>query len=234
MNKPLVQISNDLRFSQSAPGSPQNSRVVSPIPVTHGLPNSIGAVHQMPTVITKPKVYMSHPAVTVSSANSAPIINGTTTVNTENKEKTVTIVAPTQAMLKNPALVQHINVSGNSGQSHHIMTHAQMSQIAQQQQQQHFIIKTEALGQQGHFRQQVPVSTVTLTPTMPMSFTPTNTTASPQIMQLVHKTEAIKRPLATPPVTVSVNNKVETNSTDTQSSSHEEIDAKKMKIEATS
>ncbi|RUS79309.1 hypothetical protein EGW08_012927 [Elysia chlorotica] len=69
----------DLRFSQSAPGSPSGSRVLSPVTVStaSGRP----AIHQLPSVIasSKPKIFMATPSqVLVNGPGGATLTNGTT------------------------------------------------------------------------------------------------------------------------------------------------------------
>ncbi|CAL1528825.1 unnamed protein product [Lymnaea stagnalis] len=65
---------SDLRFSQSAPGSPSGSRVMSPITVT----SSTAAIHQLPSVIAKPKIIMTTPGqVLVNGPSVTALTNGT-------------------------------------------------------------------------------------------------------------------------------------------------------------
>ncbi|KAH9512274.1 Forkhead box protein K1 [Bulinus truncatus] len=64
----------DLRFSQSAPGSPSGSRVMSPVTVTA----STAAVHQLPSVIAKPKIIMTTPGqVLLNGPSGQALTNGT-------------------------------------------------------------------------------------------------------------------------------------------------------------
>lgn len=77
---------SELRVSQSAPGSPSASHIMS------GPPSSnIPAIHQLPTVITKPKVLMSEPARVIvngpTSAGHAPLL--TNGADFEVKKETV-------------------------------------------------------------------------------------------------------------------------------------------------
>ncbi|CAG5127837.1 unnamed protein product [Candidula unifasciata] len=66
----------DLRFSQSAPGSPSGSRVMSPVTVTSTTVQA--AVHQLPTVISKPKIFMTTPSqVLINGPSLKPVTNGT-------------------------------------------------------------------------------------------------------------------------------------------------------------
>ncbi|CAE1237086.1 FOXK [Acanthosepion pharaonis] len=62
------RIASELRVSQSAPGSPSASHIMSGPQSSSNVP----AIHQLPTVITKPKVLMSEPArVIVNGPTSA-------------------------------------------------------------------------------------------------------------------------------------------------------------------
>ncbi|KAK7002820.1 forkhead box protein K1 [Biomphalaria glabrata] len=64
----------DLRFSQSAPGSPSGSRVMSPVTVSA----STAAVHQLPSVIAKPKIIMANPGqVLLNGPIGTTLTNGT-------------------------------------------------------------------------------------------------------------------------------------------------------------
>lgn len=62
------------RISQSAPGSPAGSRVLSPVTVTATSslnPTATSAIHQLPTVITKPKVIVSNATQVVLNGPTA-------------------------------------------------------------------------------------------------------------------------------------------------------------------
>ncbi|XP_064622362.1 forkhead box protein K2-like [Lineus longissimus] len=92
VNQPISHIANDIRWTQSAPGSPVGSRVMSPT-----LP---GAVHQhMPSVITKPKILVSQPAVmqsVVSSSVNGPSITNGNSQDGKRDEKAMTFLSGSQ------------------------------------------------------------------------------------------------------------------------------------------
>lgn len=80
---PASSIAELCRISQSAPGSPSVSRVMSPISVTTIQPSvstvSAQALHQLPTVITKPKVMVTNAAQMVLNGPSHTLSNSSLT-----------------------------------------------------------------------------------------------------------------------------------------------------------
>lgn len=61
----------DLRYTQSAPGSPSGSRVMSPVTMSAGSLHNTVAIHQLPTVVGQPKQFTQ-------------ILNGPTTIKMTN------------------------------------------------------------------------------------------------------------------------------------------------------
>ncbi|XP_050394460.1 forkhead box protein K2 [Patella vulgata] len=74
----ITSVQTDHRLSQSAPGSPAGSRVLSPVTVVANAPT---AMHQMPSVITKPKIFVTNAGQQVllngPLISGSPITNGT-------------------------------------------------------------------------------------------------------------------------------------------------------------
>jgi len=143
----LAQIPHDIRYSQSAPGSPssQPSIICAPATMSNlgnntGIPVTVSvagfnqvhqpasaAVHQMPSVITKPRLYLPQPSVVTvpaSSSTNGPAItttlaNGTHLEVKKEEPQAITAVsvqaataamAPTalQQQLQAPASVPQI------------------------------------------------------------------------------------------------------------------------------
>ncbi|XP_052068743.1 forkhead box protein K2-like isoform X1 [Mytilus californianus] len=78
---PASSIAELCRISQSAPGSPAASRVMSPISVTTMQPSvsTVSALHQLPTVITKPKIMVTNAAQMVLNGPSHTVSNSSLT-----------------------------------------------------------------------------------------------------------------------------------------------------------
>ncbi|BFZ17262.1 hypothetical protein BsWGS_20300 [Bradybaena similaris] len=111
----------DLRFSQSAPGSPSGSRVMSPVTVSCSAGSA--AIHQLPSVISKPKIFMAAPGQLMMNG---PAANGShLEIKRDNGEavsigltgasqKIASLVATAnqaqfQARTLNPVLVQSLH-----------------------------------------------------------------------------------------------------------------------------
>ncbi|CAG2217751.1 FOXK [Mytilus edulis] len=88
---PASSIAEFCRISQSAPGSPAASRVMSPISVTSMQPSvsTVSALHQLPTVITKPKIMVTNAAQMVLNGPSHTVSNSSLTngAHTEIKKE---------------------------------------------------------------------------------------------------------------------------------------------------
>ncbi|GFS23241.1 forkhead box protein K1 [Elysia marginata] len=100
----------DLRFSQSAPGSPSGSRVLSPVTVStaSGRP----AIHQIPSVIasSKPKIFMATPGqVLVNAPAGATLTNGTTHLEIKKDNGEAVSLGLTGASQKIASLVATAN-----------------------------------------------------------------------------------------------------------------------------
>lgn len=118
----IAQLANDLKYSQSAPGSPAGSRVMSPTTVVSNslsgqivsvpacaITNSTSAagIHHMPTVITNPKLFVTQPSGVLNVATNGPAgihsigTNGTPQefkVLKEGDKSAITVVATMPGM----------------------------------------------------------------------------------------------------------------------------------------
>ncbi|XP_074648109.1 forkhead box protein K2-like isoform X2 [Tubulanus polymorphus] len=140
VNQHVSQVATELRITQSAPGSPVGSRVMSP---TRNF-NS-GAVHQnMPAVLGKSKIYVSQPASAVVSVATSAGPNGLTNgaqQDSQSEMKPVTLVASSQGKpvtmivpgLQGQPLLKHMT----TGLVMQPMTQALQQAIHLQQQQQY-------------------------------------------------------------------------------------------------
>ncbi|XP_046572872.1 forkhead box protein K2-like [Haliotis rubra] len=120
----LQSIAAELRFTQSAPGSPAGSRVLSPVTVTA---SNGTAIHQLPPIITKPQIIVSNPGQVILNG---PAIAGTTLTNgthleikkenadfSQGASKAASLVTPQYAAALKPVKVMagQVVTTGQSG-----------------------------------------------------------------------------------------------------------------------
>ncbi|GFO02518.1 forkhead box protein k1 [Plakobranchus ocellatus] len=100
----------DLRFSQSAPGSPSGSRVLSPVTVSTATGRA--AIHQLPSVIasSKPKIFMATSGqVLVNGPGGTSLTNGTTHLEIKKDSGEAVSLGLTGASQKIASLVATAN-----------------------------------------------------------------------------------------------------------------------------
>lgn len=140
---PASSIAELCRISQSAPGSPAASRVMSPISVTTMQPvvSTVSALHQLPTVITKPKVIVTNSAQMMLNGPSHTVANTNLTngAHSEIKKETGSFqgipldkLIGTTAGVKPVTLVRNLITSLNpqAGQQFTMLPSTQSSQAA--------------------------------------------------------------------------------------------------------
>ncbi|XP_013399209.1 forkhead box protein K2 isoform X2 [Lingula anatina] len=176
-NQTVLTLSQQIRYTQSAPGSPAGTpRVMSPMNFAVPPQTVSSAVHQLPTVITKPKVYISQPAhsAAVSSTTNGPLMaNGTH----HDVKKEVTVVTPGQSQQQTSQMIRQM-VSNQQG--------IQPSNIG--------MTPVNAAGQQQHVSFPGSVSSTSqsrISPFQPPSHPPSQSTA-PQYQQ---PTAPLQQPL---------------------------------------